>query len=1311
MSSITGLGTNSLSRISSIIKYDIINLNVGLGVEPLTNYKLRVINNSSHWQSALFSTNFLENANAIGIGNYYDSNNIDTNNSNNNATIYATTYNGYGFRDMYLNNLGTSSNNSYGNVIIRGKTTIGSYYNSSLYNYSLDINGSNNILNLRNNNNTLNFTINNSNDFNINTSSKKLYINNSLHTCNLNASNLNISYTYPIIDKDILVVGSGITRFENNSTINIGSNNNPSNNLNVHGYLYISSNVGIGIEPEKDSSTKINIAPGIIKFTNDATNNSTVNVGSTGINNILNVFGKTYSTSTIEIGTSTIIPEFALKTYGNILLNKTTLGIGSSSADIINNNLNIYAKSYFAGNIGFGTTPTDINTVKFKENANVLLDSNSTLVLRGNSKIQVLGLSHLNGNVIIGESNINVLDYGLYVNSNVCITNGLTVFTSNNSLVNIKGHITIDSNTNIKGRLTVEGGNIITGNGFGISNIKLSSIVKDDIDIADDQQEIRPLINARFINFDSNFFTSYNGKLTFSEAFSYNADISISAATIWSNTQYGIGYPNNIIIGNSTVPADSGLFQVGSGTSEYYIRTKSLNNPFTQISSDDKISSNTKIKMISSYNTDSIYYNGLGADFIPGSIIHSITGNCNAQHIFEYNNYNILEQNQNNIKKILMTISKTGIVAINSNIKDYIQEDNEKLIVNGTVNILNCNAIPTKLILGNSSSNNSILRAHGHVFVGSNIIIGNSIYFNSASHKELSRIAVASGTTQFADYTIFNIGIGTTSINNNSVNIYSKVGIGTNANKNTDFDNFIYGSTNFHGAIRFGNDPDDLITNVNFVNSRVGIGTVNDTVYDIVLNKSILIKDNSSITFGSAGLINNNSFNIYSKIGIGTSCPDNNLLKLGSGNIITDNNINFTYGTINSNNFNTLNLYSKVGIGTAASVDNILLTIGGNQSTINILDNSTINFGSYSKRYDNDSSYINIYGKINIEGSNTIIGQTIIGGNNFNSITTDNDEKLHIKKRTRFYDNVYFNYPIYFQDTVNFSQSVSFGSIDTVEFRKIKTSNLDATGGFISGFLSNSDSINASSTFGTINVDKLNYDEEYLVSNINKKLSFNSDKYSLWFNNNNNQFISYSNGVYITSNNSPSTYIANSANFQINVKTSTTNELHIGKNNNLEQSEITNTLLYSHKKSIFFDTITYSNIENSLPCIFTNSGNSNIIQIGNNISPTPNITGYQLNVNGSIGLTGNIFTNSDLRLKNNIRDIENPLEKILNCRGVMFNYLNDDNINIGVIAQEIEKILPEVVESKNNGFKTVNYLSIIGVLIEAIKELNKKIEK
>ena len=82
---------------------------------------------------------------------------------------------------------------------------------------------------------------------------------------------------------------------------------------------------------------------------------------------------------------------------------------------------------------------------------------------------------------------------------------------------------------------------------------------------------------------------------------------------------------------------------------------------------------------------------------------------------------------------------------------------------------------------------------------------------------------------------------------------------------------------------------------------------------------------------------------------------------------------------------------------------------------------------------------------------------------------------------------------------------------------------------------------------------------------------------------------------------------------------------------------------------------------------------------------------------------------SDVRLKTSIRQIDNPLEKVLSIRGVNFEWREGHRQSAGVIAQEVEKVLPELVDGDKT--KTVNYNGLIGVLIEAIKEQQKQIEE
>jgi hypothetical protein len=82
---------------------------------------------------------------------------------------------------------------------------------------------------------------------------------------------------------------------------------------------------------------------------------------------------------------------------------------------------------------------------------------------------------------------------------------------------------------------------------------------------------------------------------------------------------------------------------------------------------------------------------------------------------------------------------------------------------------------------------------------------------------------------------------------------------------------------------------------------------------------------------------------------------------------------------------------------------------------------------------------------------------------------------------------------------------------------------------------------------------------------------------------------------------------------------------------------------------------------------------------------------------------------SDVNLKTNINQIADPLEKVMQIRGVTFNWKEGNRNSAGVIAQEIEKVLPELVHGGET--KTVNYNGLIGLLIECVKKQQEEIDE
>ena len=125
-------------------------------------------------------------------------------------------------------------------------------------------------------------------------------------------------------------------------------------------------------------------------------------------------------------------------------------------------------------------------------------------------------------------------------------------------------------------------------------------------------------------------------------------------------------------------------------------------------------------------------------------------------------------------------------------------------------------------------------------------------------------------------------------------------------------------------------------------------------------------------------------------------------------------------------------------------------------------------------------------------------------------------------------------------------------------------------------------------------------------------------------------------------------------------------------------------------------------------------GASTQIQYNNNgnFAGSANLTfdGTNLSCKGDI----TAYASSDARLKNNILNISSPIEKIKQINGVNFEWSKDQSVyagkDIGVIAQDIEKVLPEAVSEREDGYLAVKYEKIIPLLIEAIKDQQKEIE-
>jgi len=128
------------------------------------------------------------------------------------------------------------------------------------------------------------------------------------------------------------------------------------------------------------------------------------------------------------------------------------------------------------------------------------------------------------------------------------------------------------------------------------------------------------------------------------------------------------------------------------------------------------------------------------------------------------------------------------------------------------------------------------------------------------------------------------------------------------------------------------------------------------------------------------------------------------------------------------------------------------------------------------------------------------------------------------------------------------------------------------------------------------------------------------------------------------------------------------------------------------------------------------------VRVDDATASTSKTTGALI-VDGGVGIGGDInaggdvvaYASSDERLKDNIQLLPDALSKVEAIRGVEFDWNEKQNLHsghdVGVIAQDIEAVLPELVETRDNGFKAVKYEKLTAVLIEAVKELSARVKE
>ena len=187
----------------------------------------------------------------------------------------------------------------------------------------------------------------------------------------------------------------------------------------------------------------------------------------------------------------------------------------------------------------------------------------------------------------------------------------------------------------------------------------------------------------------------------------------------------------------------------------------------------------------------------------------------------------------------------------------------------------------------------------------------------------------------------------------------------------------------------------------------------------------------------------------------------------------------------------------------------------------------------------------------------------------------------------------------------------------------------------------------------------------------------------------------------------------------------TTAGINLGSNNKLHATRSAGTSGYFNRLTSDGSIVEFAKDGTTVGNIGSYSGVGLTIASGSELrffTSTSN-EDMRLETDGDLHVDGNVVaystTISDKRLKKNIQPIEDALWKVNQINGCTFTYLKDDRKSAGLIAQDLEKVLPSaVIEDKavfhgeeGETYKTVQYDQVIGLLVEAIKELNAKVER
>lgn len=413
--------------------------------------------------------------------------------------------------------------------------------------------------------------------------------------------------------------------------------------------------------------------------------------------------------------------------------------------------------------------------------------------------------------------------------------------------------------------------------------------------------------------------------------------------------------------------------------------------------------------------------------------------------------------------------------------------------------------------------------------------------------------------------------------------------------------------------------------------------------------------------------------------------------------------MNYSYNLQRIKNIIPINLYKNIFTNTINKIQNDnIITINNNIDYLKDI----IGKNKISKTYTENKLKLYpviIFGyKYNIPIEITINDNYQTYGNNEIEIDYINtNSKIPLIKQNNIYNNSHniYSYTDDYEIYLNNNKLINIDSIGTLTTAgNIETNNI-----YLTGDIFNKNGISL-------------YDNILsLINNISTEANFELNTKNIILNPIKDNRNSYKGGILINGNNMNN---KNNNLFQIN--NFSDNDNFITLNSCTENSYIH----FNNKVNSISDSLKYNSIyriggNNQTFGIWKMKDNklydnNYFIDTNNDIYVNAMNFNYNIETNNfSIYINGSIYQSSDIQLKTDIKKIDNALTKICSLQGITYSTINDNNNNkreTGLIAQEVNEILPEAISINNEGYLNIAYGNLAGIIIEAIKELKKDID-